>query len=76
MKQFATAEDQKLEARNARNRRLIKDRKNPNGDRDLAATDGLRIIKREHKGSPVIDIDEGFQVDLRRVKSLKDVTLE
>jgi hypothetical protein len=74
---FTTAEEinqQKSKARHDRTQRLTKDRRSQHGDKNLAATDGLKPIRKEHKGSPIVRDEEFGEIDLRRVRSLRDIT--
>ena len=64
-------EQDKNKAREDRTKKLTKDRKNRNGNRDLAATDGLKII-RKSKNEPIFD-DDDQPIDLRRVTKLSDI---
>ena len=61
----------KNEAREARTAKLTKDRKNRHGKSDLAATDGLKVI-RKPRHEPIVD-DDDQPIDLRRVTKLRDL---
>ncbi len=76
---YTTAEEidrTKNKVRQERTQRLTKDRKHPHGRNDLAATDGLKVIRKTHNGAPTTWHDDEIDevIDLRRVRNLKDVT--
>jgi hypothetical protein len=73
---FSTAEEietKQFRRREERNlRRVTKDKRSPHGNKNLAQTDGLRLIRKPIREPVLLDDDE--PIDLKRVKSLKDVT--
>ncbi len=66
--------NEKQEANQKRNQKLVEDRKEHN-DRNLAQTEGLKPIRiRKNKRQQFVEIDEEFEVDLTRVRKFSDVT--
>ena len=72
---FSTAEEQdaqKAKAKNRRTQKFTRDRKNHNGK--LSDTEGLRIVHKDRREPIVMDEEDG-PIDLRRVKSLRDLSV-
>ena len=76
---FSTAEEkdaekdaEKAKAKNRRTMKFTRDRKNYNGER--GDTEGLKIVHKNRNEQIVWDDDEQ-PVDLRRVKSLRDLSV-
>lgn len=72
---FSTAEEiiqQKNKVRNERDRKLTKDRRNKNGNHNLAQTDGLKPIRTHNRRNYSIVIDDQ-EIDLRRVRNADDL---
>lgn len=72
--EFTTAEELERDRKKANDRRMKKltqDRKSKNGRKDLAETDGLKIVHKP-KNRPIVLDDDDNEIDLTRVKKLSD----
>lgn len=72
---FSTAEEeQKFKTSKERVRKLTDDRKDNNGNANLAQTEGLKPIRTNGKRkNNTIVIDDDFEIDPRRIRRLNDV---
>lgn len=63
----------KDQIRKQRNQKFSKDRRNRHGRRDLAATDGLKPVRKPNHTLPIVEDDDLGAIDLRRVRNFRDL---
>lgn len=61
--------------RKERNRKFTTDRKkqHKNGNRNLAATDGLKPVRKPNHTLPIVEDDDLGAIDLRRIRNFRDL---